>query len=231
MKLFYEKNGQSVGPVDIQSIPPNELGRNTLVWTEGLDEWVKASEIESLESYLAVQPPPLPSRVSRFKEKIESKYDQDYDRETEATYFGALLLLVGILFALMSNDWEFGSEKDYRATRSAFGIISTIIRIGVVVYVRGIVGRQNRQKAGWSILAFFLPSIAMIIVGLLRKYRDPNEPAVEPKSEIRTPKTESREGNKGANMKGEDDDGSMLLIATVVLVIISFFVLFVMFAM
>ncbi len=58
------EGGQSVGPFTqaqlAQAIASGRVGRETLVWTAGMNEWTGASEIEALAGFFAPQPPPIP---------------------------------------------------------------------------------------------------------------------------------------------------------------------------
>ena len=57
--------GQQTGPHDMQSlrqlVQKGKLTRDSLVWTEGMDEWKEAGEVRGLQSLFADGPPPLPS--------------------------------------------------------------------------------------------------------------------------------------------------------------------------
>src|SRR5437868_1825862 len=70
---FYETNGKQVGPVDKDTlqilVDKGVVQHQTLVWREGLTEWVPASRIKGLISgpppiAKPAGPPPLPSQVA-----------------------------------------------------------------------------------------------------------------------------------------------------------------------
>ena len=56
---------QQTGPHDVpalrQQAEQGKLTRNSLVWTEGMDQWKKAGEVAELQSLFASEPPPLPT--------------------------------------------------------------------------------------------------------------------------------------------------------------------------
>lgn len=166
MKIFYEKNGRKIGPVELSEIHSHELSRDTLIWKEGFDDWVRAGEVPELSSYLAARPPVLPSKASRIMSTIDSRYDPDYEREIGVSLFGVFLLLIS--FAIGFADFEDKDSESFRVTLAWF---STALRIMLVFYVRVVAKEQNRNPLGWSIFTFFLPSIALIVIGLLRKLR------------------------------------------------------------
>lgn len=53
------------GPCSLDQIKNMNLSRDTLVWKEGLDSWVKAIEIEELTSMFIKSPPSLPFEIQR----------------------------------------------------------------------------------------------------------------------------------------------------------------------
>jgi membrane protease subunit (stomatin/prohibitin family) len=61
---FVALNGQQQGPFPVdqlrQKASSGELGRDTLVWAEGMAAWTKAGEVGELSSIFASAPPPLP---------------------------------------------------------------------------------------------------------------------------------------------------------------------------
>ena len=54
-------NGQPTGPFDTVTLgrmaTMGELSRETLVWSQGMAEWMKASEVEGLKGLFADMPP------------------------------------------------------------------------------------------------------------------------------------------------------------------------------
>jgi len=58
---FIAVNGQAVGPYDISTLKQmannNQFALNSLVWKDGMSEWVKAETIDELKSLFTVIPP------------------------------------------------------------------------------------------------------------------------------------------------------------------------------
>jgi membrane protease subunit (stomatin/prohibitin family) len=58
------EGGKAAGPLDLEAlrarIAAGSLGRDSLVWREGMAEWVPAGEVEALRPLLAAVPPPVP---------------------------------------------------------------------------------------------------------------------------------------------------------------------------
>lgn len=97
-----------------------------------------------------------------FQKVQVEKYDLTYQKESDATFIGALFLII-------SGAIYFGGTKE--ELRPIFAIFSLVIRIGVTIWCVNIAKRQNRDSFNWGLFCFFLPSIALIIIGLLKKLR------------------------------------------------------------
>lgn len=59
-QFYIVVNGQQQGPFSIPELKGMNLGKDTLVWTEGLDKWTKAEYVPLLKDILKVIPPPIP---------------------------------------------------------------------------------------------------------------------------------------------------------------------------
>ena len=69
-KYFYAKNGERLGPYTAEEILAKNLDNNTLVWYEGLADWVKLSNAPELSSLVKSTPPPPPLTKSVNKSKL-----------------------------------------------------------------------------------------------------------------------------------------------------------------
>ncbi|MBO7541341.1 MAG: DUF4339 domain-containing protein [Bacteroidales bacterium] len=63
-QYFCYINGQQYGPVGINDIKAYHLNRDTLVWREGLENWVPAGTLSELSVLFAPAPPPAPATVA-----------------------------------------------------------------------------------------------------------------------------------------------------------------------
>lgn len=178
---YYADNDQQFGPFTIDELKSKRLKKSVLVWTDGMADWTSADGIDELKDILISEPPPLPkSSKPQTIETIQikqtsipvtsSKYDLTYTKEDGATILGVLLLVVPIALKL-SGVIKFETEESYNQARMLFGIGSLVLRIAVTVWIVNIASRQNRNSTGWGWFAFFLPSIALIVIGQLKKLR------------------------------------------------------------
>lgn len=191
MKLFFiEEKGEQKGPFTISELKEKKVLDSTLVWTEGLEQWVSAKNIDELKPILIASPPPLPNKTHSTTTKDNSlnvnigfkspfttdrelelskenviktpKYDETYEKESSATFVGALIVVFQIiLFA----SGAFKTEGAY----ALFSIASLILKIVITVWVVNISKGQNRNSSLWGIFAFFFPSISLITIGMLKK--------------------------------------------------------------
>jgi S1-C subfamily serine protease/uncharacterized RDD family membrane protein YckC len=76
---YYAREGRAVGPLSEQELlglaARNALGRETLVWTQGLDAWRPAREVPALAAALPpppAVPPPLPPETQRARAILQA---------------------------------------------------------------------------------------------------------------------------------------------------------------
>jgi len=197
MKLYFiENKGKQEGPFTVSELKSKKILDKTLVWTEGLDEWAFAEDIDELKAILISSPPPLPQRKTPLNQEetlnfsigikspfqhekgtqkkaldIKPKYDDTYEKETSATVTGFVIILFQIL--IVGGGIKFGS--DY----AMVSIMSLILRIIVTIWVVNIVKGQNRNQTSWGFFAFFFPPIALIFAGLQKKIFKSDETSFE----------------------------------------------------
>lgn len=196
MKYYYISNdNHQEGPFTFEELKNHRLTGRTLVWSEGQEDWVRASQVKELENLIIPTPPPLPNYTSenennntlnvnigfkkprtkagsKQKKPITPKYDANYDKETSATFAGVGIIIFQVIII---GSGGIQSESAYAIT----SIFSLIMRIGITVWVVNIAERQNRNQTGWGFFAFLLPTIALIVIGLLKKLYVPEKLKLE----------------------------------------------------
>lgn len=61
MKYYYiNPASEQVGPADIEQLKKDEIARETLVWKEGMKDWIPAGTVPELQVLFTTAPPPLP---------------------------------------------------------------------------------------------------------------------------------------------------------------------------
>ena len=173
---YYEKNGEQIGPFTLDEIKTKRLKKSTLVWKEGLSDWVVSSKLPELKDVLLPEPPPLPKKDIKANRKnpeeqiFKSKYDIKYNKEIGATIFGIILIIINILIRFV-GEIKLEDINTYREYRGIIAFVNILIRILVIIAVVNIAKRQNRKHLIWGMFAFFFPPITLIIIGLLKKLK------------------------------------------------------------
>jgi hypothetical protein len=103
-----------------------------------------------------------------FSNESHTRYDKTYDKETDATYTGIFLFILTIVLSL-SQTFKFIDAATYKQIVTYSTIGTFLLRIVITIWVVNIAKRQNRETIGWGILAFFFPSIILIIISLQKK--------------------------------------------------------------
>jgi len=85
-KYYIVEKGQKSGPFSAEELKQKGLHRDTLVWTEGLDNWTKAENIPMLKEVLRATPPPIPNTEEPKKETVPPQIS-----EPQGKYFGYVL--------------------------------------------------------------------------------------------------------------------------------------------
>lgn len=64
-QFYIAVNGQQTGPFSLDDLRTKNVQRDTLIWTEGLDNWTKAEHVALLKDILRATPPPLPNTETK----------------------------------------------------------------------------------------------------------------------------------------------------------------------
>jgi hypothetical protein len=175
-KYYYADNDIQYGPFTIDELKTKHIKKTTLIWTEGMEDWTLADEIEELKNIIISQPPPLPKKQTNSNNQTNqnsstvNKIDNIYKKESEATIVGVILLFAPIIIKIIGDE-NINSIESYNQAKAATTIGAIIVRIIVTIWVIDIAKMQNRNTTNWGLFSFFLPSIALIIIGQLNKLK------------------------------------------------------------
>lgn len=92
------------------------------------------------------------------------KYDRTYKGDGEATVVGIISTILNIVLFLYSKN-----NKEVQIIAGSIGIVLWII---FIFWVVSISDKQNRNSLAWGIFAFFIPVLALIIIGMLKKLKN-----------------------------------------------------------
>lgn len=105
MKTYYIHNTkESSGPFTLEELKAKQITKTTLVWTEGMDEWKHAGDIDELKSFFSITPPPLKSIPPT---PVEEKTDNPTIFGIKKnTFFLASALLILIIAKILFNNYQ-----------------------------------------------------------------------------------------------------------------------------
>ena len=82
MKKFYYSNGNTKhGPFTFEELKDKEINTKTLIWYEGLKDWIIASEMEEMKPILELIPPPI--KTSKKEENTQNLSDESEIKEDD----------------------------------------------------------------------------------------------------------------------------------------------------
>jgi len=64
---FYSDGGKQKGPLAFEQLKDENIDKDTLVWFEGLADWKPANEINELDTFFQLDPPPIPNYDTKIK--------------------------------------------------------------------------------------------------------------------------------------------------------------------
>lgn len=164
MKQYYYSEGvQKFGPFTLEELRCKKITKDTLIWHEGLTDWVAAYKIEEVADIIVQTPPPIPKPPSL-------KYYDNYEENEDVTFSGFLLLSITTISYFVSLYFKAFEEWLFTNKPLLLALI-TIFKIGIIIWVVKIATKQNRNTVGWGVFAFFLPSICLIVLGQQKKLR------------------------------------------------------------
>ena len=100
--------------------------------------------------------------------KPVKKYDDRYEKNSEASFAGVFLFATPILFTFFS----YMSLVQYDGLSTFIQVMAIgglVMRVIATKWISSIAAEQNRSSAKWMALSFFLPAISLIIIGQTKK--------------------------------------------------------------
>ncbi|MEI8224681.1 MAG: zinc ribbon domain-containing protein [Bacteroidota bacterium] len=159
---------------------------------------------------LSTKPDPIPQNVNislsfkKANDKSKSdeikvdKYDRTYKGDSSATVVASILMIIILIISLIV---KFDNQYDY-AVYLVIGVVLNIIwRIVATFWTVDIAKRQNRDTIGWGFFAFFIPNLALFIIGLLKKLNKPSRESPMSESNQVLPKEDVSNVNSTDNVE------------------------------
>ena len=64
-KFYIAVNGQKTGPFSYDELKTKGIHKDTLIWTEGIDNWTKAEHVALVKDIIIATPPPIPKEEKK----------------------------------------------------------------------------------------------------------------------------------------------------------------------
>lgn len=99
MKQYYiYRNNENHGPFNLEELKTQQISKGTMVWFEGLEDWVKAGQTEDLQSLFILAPPPVNSITSQVQsiDKNQSEIKEVEPLNKSSIKKSTIFLLVGL---------------------------------------------------------------------------------------------------------------------------------------
>jgi uncharacterized membrane protein YhaH (DUF805 family) len=125
-KYFYSIGQDKEGPVTLEELKLKEIKPNTLIWHEGLEDWIEAKNILELKEIFELTPPPIESNNENtiYSDSVGSKSNKNTISQTKIGMF--------------SNPFSF----DGRIRRTEYGF-SLLIAVFVLTIIGELIKDGN----------------------------------------------------------------------------------------
>ena len=94
------------------------------------------------------------------------KYDRTYEGDSGASIAGFCIMIISLVIYFTV---QIDNEEDRQIYIAISAVVNLIWRIIVIFWIVDISKRQNRDTIVWGIFAFFIPNLALIIIGFSKK--------------------------------------------------------------
>jgi len=78
-KYYIVTDNQQKGPYSIEELQELNISLSTLVWNEGMENWVEAKNVPELRNVIKISPPPIP-KISDVTYKVEAEIKQNKEK-------------------------------------------------------------------------------------------------------------------------------------------------------
>jgi uncharacterized membrane protein YhaH (DUF805 family) len=198
-KYFYIESGEQKGPVSIEALKGVGITGETLVWYDGLDDWVAAAEVEALKEMLEPIPPAIPSATtSTSSSQTEDTNDRDaasaqhyQERKASQSMFSAPFSFTGrirrlefglsVIIGTVINSFSFIFVED----PEAMGVISILISLATLAFffAQGAKRCHDFNFSGWGALLMLIPLVTIIYI-FIPGTVGPNQYGEDPKGQF-----------------------------------------------
>ncbi len=104
MKVYYySENEKQLGPFTIEELKTKKITKNTMVWSESMEDWQKAETIPEIKEIIKISPPPM-SNNKKKPPLIKSKKEISPQNKTEKKSYKKFIFIgIGLLVIIAST--------------------------------------------------------------------------------------------------------------------------------
>lgn len=130
MEYYYFLNGTQYGPMPVE-VMVSRIDRNTLVWRQGMENWLPAGSLPELAPFFAqqVQPPQMNNVKLR-----------DFSKTTKVfsifgVIFSSIMLLISIVFiSEPDRRWDYYFDYYYYGVDEGWGVFYFLLSVFLLVF-------------------------------------------------------------------------------------------------
>lgn len=99
---YYSENNKQFGPFTLEEIKARRLKKSTLVWTEGMTDWISSDNIEELKDIFVSEPPPLPkTKIINSNNEINYKHKPSKGSSSKMKNTNPFVIIVALIVVLL----------------------------------------------------------------------------------------------------------------------------------
>ena len=96
-KYYIYKDNQQKGPYSFEELKDLNISRDTMIWYEGLETWIKALEVEELKEIFKSIPPPIQTDKAIPPTYVENISNSNKDLKPVPIYKKKSIITIGVL--------------------------------------------------------------------------------------------------------------------------------------
>jgi len=150
-KYFYSDGEEKFGPFSMEELRNENITKDTLIWFEGLEDWVQAKAISEFEEIFKLIPPPIIPEILNLKGANAQSESHIGDTENKSINPNAQNLKKRRMF---SNPFSFNG----RIRRTEYGISFIISSILIIVISSAV---QENYELG-LLLFLYIPLMVFL---------------------------------------------------------------------
>ncbi len=189
MQYYISNNGQQAGPFEVQDLIANGLNQSSLVWCEGMANWLLATqvpEVAQLFTQVPQQPQPQPYQQQQYQQpQPQQPYQQQYGQPYQQSMgFGESIKVCFSKYADFegrASQAEFWWFFLFQFLLGSFTCCISYIATIIPSYAVGARRLHDTGRSGWLQLLGLVPLVGLILIYWFALSGDPGDNQYGPK--------------------------------------------------